>query len=141
VRIVIDTNVLISATFWTGKPRQLFNRVLKREFVFLTSEILLNELKEILIRTDKPFKLSEEEADYVVHRIRSAAVIVQTQSVVTICRDQDDNRVLECAIDGQADWILSGDAHLLELESFQGVRIGTVTDFFRSLEQHISPNS
>jgi len=59
VRIVIDTNVLISATFWTGNPKQLLNRVRKKEFVLLTSQILLNELKEILIRPDKPFKLSE----------------------------------------------------------------------------------
>jgi len=106
-------------------------------YVFLTSEILLKELKEILIRADKPFNLSEEEADFVVHRIRSLAVIVQTQIVVRICRDEEDNRVLECAIDGRADWILSGDAHLLELQSFQGVRIGTVADFFRCIEQQI----
>jgi putative PIN family toxin of toxin-antitoxin system len=129
VRIVIDTNVLISATFWTGNPKQLLNRVRKEEFVILTSQILLNELKEILIRPDKPFKLSEEEAEHVVNRIRSLAEIVRTHSFVKICRDEQDNRVLECAIDGGADWIISGDAHLLELQSFQGVRIGTVGDF------------
>jgi putative PIN family toxin of toxin-antitoxin system len=135
VRIVIDTNVLISATFWTGNPKQLLNRVRKKEFVLLTSQILLNELKEILIRPDKPFKLSEEEAEHVVNRIRSLAELVRTHSFVKICRDEQDNRVLECAIDGGADWIISGDAHLLELQSFQGVRIGTVGDFLSCIGQ------
>ena len=135
MRIVIDTNVLISATFWTGNPKQLLNRVRKKEFVLLTSQILLNELKEILIRPDKPFKLSEEEAEHMVNRIRSLAEIVRTHSFVKICRDEQDNRVLECAIDGGADWIISGDAHLLELQSFQGVRIGTVGDFLSCIGQ------
>ena len=135
MRIVIDTNVLISATFWTGNPKQLLNRVRKKEFVLLTSQILLNELKEVLIRPDKPFKLSEEEAEHVVNRIRSLAEIVRTHSFVKICRDEQDNRVLECAIDGGADWIISGDAHLLELQSFQGVRIGTVGDFLSCIGQ------
>ena len=135
MRIVIDTNVLISATFWTGNPKQLLNRVRKKEFVLLTSQILLNELKEILIRPDKPFKLSEEEAEHVVNRIRSLAEIVRTHSFVKICRDEQDNRVLECAVDGGADWIISGDAHLLELQSFQGVRIGTVGDFLSCIGQ------
>jgi len=135
VRIVIDTNVLISATFWTGNPKQLLNRVRKKEFVLLTSQILLNELKEILIRPDKPFKLSEEEAEHVVSSIRSIAEIVRTHSFLKICRDEPDNRVLECAIDGGADWIISGDAHLLELQSFQGVRIGTIGDFLSYIGQ------
>ena len=137
MRIVIDTNVLISATFWTGNPKQLLNRVRKKEFVLLTSQILLNELKEILIRPDKPFKLSEEEAEHVVNSIRSLAEIVRTHSFVKICRDEQDNRVLECAVDGGAEWVISGDAHLLELQSFQGVRIGTVGDFLSSIGQQV----
>ncbi len=56
MRAVIDTNVLISATFWTGKPKQLLNKVRRGEVIFLTSEVLLDELKEILVRADKSFK-------------------------------------------------------------------------------------
>jgi putative PIN family toxin of toxin-antitoxin system len=63
VRVVIDTNVLISANFWTGKPKQLLNRVRHQEITFVTSNDLLNELKEILIRRDKPFHLSDNEAE------------------------------------------------------------------------------
>lgn len=62
MRGVIDTNVLISAIFWSGKPKQIVNMVRRGEIKFLTSRILLDELKEILVRDDKPFRLSEGEA-------------------------------------------------------------------------------
>ena len=51
MRVVIDTNVLISAIFWTGKPKQILNKVRRAEILFLTSGILLEELKEVLIPT------------------------------------------------------------------------------------------
>jgi putative PIN family toxin of toxin-antitoxin system len=78
MRIVMDTNVLISATFWTGKPKQLLNQVRHQKVTLITSESLLDELKEVLMRQDKPFKLSGEEAGRVVTAIRNLAEIVQT---------------------------------------------------------------
>ena len=132
---VIDTNVLISAIFWTGRPKQLLNKIRHGEITFLTSQILLDELNEILVRADKPFKLSEKEAEQVVETMRNLAEVIQPRSRVSICGDEDDNRVLECAIDGRAEWIISGDQHLLELQSFQGVEIVTVGDFLNQLER------
>jgi putative PIN family toxin of toxin-antitoxin system len=105
------------------------NKVRKRELVFVTSQVLLNELRQILVRTDKPFNVSDEAANRILHSITDLAEIVQPASSVTTCRHEQDNRVLECAIDGKADWIISGDRHLLELQSFQKVTIGTVADF------------
>lgn len=129
MRVVIDTNVLISATFWTGKPKQLLNKVRHGEVMFLTSVILLDELKEILIREDKPFKLSAKEAERIVTAMRDLAEVVQAHTQVIICQDEKDNRVLECAVDGGAECIISGDSHLLELRSFKGIRIMTVAEF------------
>jgi len=132
VRVVIDTNVLLSATFWTGKPKQLLNKVRRREITFLTSEILLSELKEVLVRQDKPFKLSENEAERILKALREIAEIVRTDSQVTICEDDSDNRVLECATDGSAECIFTGDVHLLSLRDFQGTKIVTVREFLGS---------
>ncbi|MBI3016214.1 MAG: putative toxin-antitoxin system toxin component, PIN family [Candidatus Tectomicrobia bacterium] len=137
MRIVVDTNVLISAAFWTGKPKELLNRVRQRRLTFLTSEVLLDELREVLVREDKPFKLSAEEAARVVAAMRDIAEIVQPHSRVTICQDDQDNRVLECAMDGSAECIISGDLHLLGLKSFQGIQIMTVSDFL----SHSGPRS
>ena len=132
MRVVIDTNVLLSATFWTGKPKQLLNKVRRREITFLTSEILLSELKEVLVRQDKPFKLSENEAERILKALREIAEIVRTDSQVTICEDDSDNRVLECATDGSAECIITGDVHLLSLRDFQGAKIVTVREFLGS---------
>ena len=129
MRVVIDTNILISATFWSGKPKQLLNQIRRGQITFLTSDILLTELKEVLTREDKPFKLSVREASRVLTHLRTLAEIIEPHNLVTTCRDEADNRVLECAIDGRADWIVTGDTDLLDLKNFQGVKITTVADF------------
>lgn len=129
MRIVIDTNVLISTIFWTGKPKQLLNQVRHQKVTFITSENLLDELKEVLVRQDKPFKLSDGEAERIITAMRNLAEIVRTHSQVTVCHDERDNKVIECAIDGKAECIISGDFHLLGLGSFKGVKIMTVSDF------------
>lgn len=133
MRAVIDTNVLISAIFWPGKPKQLLNQVRRRQITFLTSEVLLTELKQVLTRADKPFRLSEEKARRVLASIRDSAEVVLPHSTVTRCRDEADNRVLECALDGRADWIITGDTDLLELHPFEGIKITNVADFLRTV--------
>lgn len=129
MRVVIDTNVLISAIFWTGKPKKILNKVRRGEMTFLTSEFILEELRKVLVREDKPFKLSEEEAERVVTAMSDLAEVVNILSHVTVCQDENDNRVLECAIDGNADCIITGDFHLIQLGSFQNTKIMTVSDF------------
>jgi putative PIN family toxin of toxin-antitoxin system len=133
VRAVIDTNVLISAIFWPGKPKQLVNQVRLGKITFLTSQPLLSELEEVLTREDKPFKLSEGEAQRVLAAVRNLAEVVQPHSLVKRSRDETDNRVLECALDGRADCIITGDRHLLELRSFEGIKITTVANFLRTI--------
>ncbi len=73
--------------------------------------------------------MTAEEAERIVSKTRDLAEIVQTLSHVTACPDERDNRVLECAIDGEAELIISGDAHLLDLELFRSVKIKNVSDF------------
>ena len=135
MRVVIDTNVLISAIFWTGKPKHLLNQVRLGKLTFLTSIALLAELKEILTRKDKPFKLSVVEAEQVVAAMRDLAEIVEPRQRLSICQDEDDNRVLECALEGRAEWIITGDLHLLRLQSLQGVPIVTVAGFLSQYEE------
>ena len=93
MRIVIDTNVLISAIFWTGKPKQLLNRVRHQVITFVTSNDLLDELKRILMRRDKPFRLSDGEADQVVEAMRELSEVVKIHSRISVCHDEMDNKV------------------------------------------------
>ena len=70
-----------------------------------------------------------------IRAIQDLTLIVQPHSHLSVCRDESDNRVLECAVDGQADYLVSGDIHLLELQTFRGVDILTVRDFLDLLGQ------
>ena len=133
MRAVIDTNVLISGVFWSGKPKQILNQARRGKFVFLTSEILLAELRQVLTRKNRPFKLSEVEAQRVSGHIRTLAEIIAPHHAITVCRDDADNRVLECAVDGRADWIVTGDSDLPDLEDFQGIKIVTVAGFLNAV--------
>jgi len=135
MRVVIDTNILISATFWAGKPKQLLNAVRRGEVSFLTSEILLEELEEVLTAEDKPFKLKKEEAGRVVDHLRKLAEVVSIESAVSVCRDDKDNCVLECARDGEANYVVTGDSDLLDLEPFEGVKIVKVADFLEVIQK------
>ena len=132
MRVVIDTNVLISATFWTGSPKRLLNRVRQGRLVFLTSDLILEELKTVLMRQDKPFKLTDQEARKVVDAIAELAEKVSVRQTLTVCKHEADNRILECAAQGKADYIITGDNHLLGMKSFGGTQIVTVTDFLNA---------
>lgn len=135
MRVLIDTNVVISGTFWPGKPKRLLNAVRRREIIYITSETLLEELREILTDPEKPFRLSEEEAWKVVDALTALATLVSPTSQISVCRDEDDNRVLECALDGGVDYIVTGDSDLLDLESFEGIKIVNVSDFLQLYER------
>ena len=111
------------------------NKVRRAEILFLTSGILLEELREVLIEKEKPFNLSEEEAERIIVEMRELSEIIQTHTQEAVCSDEKDNRVLECAIDGGAEFIVTGDVHLLKLNPFKGIRVTTVTDFLKCCEE------
>jgi len=131
MRVLIDTNVMISGTFWPGKSKVLLNAVRRGEITCVTSETLLEEFREILTDPQRPFRLSAQDASRIVDAWRSVATVIAPTSHVAVCRDPDDNRVLECALDGQAEYIITGDKDLLDLEEFQGMRIINVADFLQ----------
>jgi len=135
MRVVIDTNVLISGIFWSGKPKILLNKARRGEITSVISEVLLNELKDILTREDKPFRLTRSEADRIVSSVRIISDIILPISKVSVCRDEDDNRVLECALDGNAEYIVTGDSDLLDLREYQGIAILRVADFLKTIER------
>ncbi|MBU0568244.1 putative toxin-antitoxin system toxin component, PIN family [bacterium] len=123
VKVVIDTNVYISGTFWSGKPKKIINMAKRREISVVTSQGLLEELKDVLTREDKDFRLSEEEADKIIGNIRSYAELVKPTQQVTVCRDTKDNKVIECAIEGRADYIVSGDPDLKVLREYKDIQM------------------
>ncbi len=131
-RVVLDTNVYISAFMFGGLPGSLLDLAFLKSFTLITSPALLDELDEKL---QGKFEVSRGDAAYLLARLQAIAQVVRPRRVLNIiAEDPDDNRVLECAVQGRADVIVTGDRHLLKLKSYQTISILTVRQFLDSIE-------
>ena len=131
MRIVLDTNVYISGLLVPdGTPGKILRLFERTDFILLTSQPILDELHGKLIRK---FGYSKKDAEHVVSEIEREAEKIYTVSLVeAIPNDPTDNRILECALDGFADIIVSGDKkHLQRLGEFDGIPILSPAEFLR----------
>jgi len=136
-RVVADTNVLISAVMFGGIPDRFLRAGLALQFQLVTSGGLLEEFDRKL-RTE--FHQPPLEADEICEKIASVADIVSpSRRISAVLKDPDDDRVLECAMDGHADCIVSGDRHLLDMKSCEGIRILTIRQFMDAFDEGFSP--
>jgi uncharacterized protein len=133
VRIVLDTNVVVSALFWIGKPRQILQHVEQGRISLCTSPWLIAELYDVIQRPKlrKQLRRSNTTADETIAAyIRDVETVVQpTQVVKRIAADPDDDHVLACALAAKADYIVSGDRHLRDLKIYQDIPILNAADF------------
>ena len=139
MRVVLDTNILVSYVLVPiGKPGQLLLQCKNGEFELLLSKPILEECAKVLrykrIRTRH--KLDDEQIDQAVTDIGALAAIISVNiELDAVPEDPKDNMVVECALAGGADYIVSGDRHLLDLGEYEGIRIVTPSDFLRVLDQ------
>jgi putative PIN family toxin of toxin-antitoxin system len=124
IRVVFDTNVLVSAIVFGGPPQALLVAAAGGAFPLYSSGPLKSELFEVLER----FKLTAEELRDLEHRLAFWQV-VQPAEEISACSDSDDNRVLECAVECGASHIVTGDGALLALDPFRGIRIVRAASF------------
>ena len=133
VRYVFDTNVIVSALlFENGNPSKAFRYALKYGEVLLSSE-LLEELSEVLGREKFDRFITREERDEFLETFVERALLIEIVETVQECRDPKDDKILELALNGQADAIVSGDKDLLVLNPFRDVRIVTAEEFLRTV--------
>jgi putative PIN family toxin of toxin-antitoxin system len=129
LRVVADTNVFISALMFGGLPGSFLDLALLESFTLVTSVALLDE------KLRKKFELSPEDADLIRARLEKTAEVVNPEvSLSVISDDPDDDRVLECAVTGRVDYVVSGDRHLLRLGSFVGIPIMSARQFLESTD-------
>lgn len=129
-RYVFDTNILVSAYGFGGRPAQLMRAAILGDIELVTSPPLLAELARVL--ADKmEFDVAHVEA--VVGQLGRVADVIRPDTRISVIADEPDNRVLECAVAGSADAIVSGDGHLLELGEFRGIRILRAADVLRDI--------
>ena len=121
-RVVLDTNVTIAALFWKGHPRTIYDLVHDKKFTMLLSPDMENEFIRVL--GYPKFGLSPNEMQPFIKNLRRIAELLKTTTRISvITSDPTDNIFLECALDGCADYVVSGDKHLLKLGVFSGIKI------------------
>lgn len=126
MRLVLDTNVLISAAFWKGPEWRLLQACLKGRHQLATSPFILDELRRVM--ADKFDVPDDDVGQYVMLLVRAAILVEPAAELDVVKADPSDNRILEAALDCKADAIVTGDRHLLELGEYEGIRICRTTD-------------
>lgn len=129
-KVILDTNILISALGWKGNPRAIFNKVINGKIELIISFKQIGELLRVM---EYPkFKFSKEQKDRFLSILLEVSTLVTTTSKLDIIKeDPDDNLILEPANEMKIDYIISGDEHLLKLKEFKGTKIVTAKQFLQ----------
>jgi hypothetical protein len=135
-RIVFDTNVYVSAFLYGGKPKQVLELALAGQVQLLISMPLKLELQRVL--RDK-FCFTPRELALNTDTLWKQAEWIDPRRRLNLCPDEPDNRVLECAMEGHADFIVTGDRDLLNLPAIEGLAILTPAAFLSRWSQSEPP--
>lgn len=132
MKVVLDTNILISAfVFPGGPPEDVFRAALEGRIELVTSPPRLAELGRVL---SSKFGWEPSVAEEAVAQVaRIGTVVRPEETLAEIAEDPDDDRVLEAALEGRADVIVSGDRHLLRLRTWRGIKVEKAAPFLRGL--------
>ena len=126
MRVVLDANVFVSALISSrGAPAQVLAAWLTGRFDVVISAAILQELQRVLAydRLRKYARVRESSAEFVELIAGQAVWVEPAEAINVIVDDPTDNRYLECAVDGNAQYVVSGDRHLLQVETYEGIRV------------------
>ncbi len=122
MRIVLDTNILIAAALKGQLAEDILDMAAtSRILIFITSEDILEELQEKLLNK---FDWSKERVEFFMNELKQITETTTiTEKITVVTRDPDDNKILECALAGKADLIVTSDQDLLKLKTFRGIGV------------------
>lgn len=131
MRVVLDTNVLVSALVGHGKPRRLLTKLFEGHEI-VSSKQMLAELGDVLSR--RKFGFTRHQIDeFLLIMVKGSILATIVECPKIIEEDPDDDVVLATALEGRAEFLVSGDKHLLSLREFRGIRIVTVREMLETL--------
>jgi len=125
-RVLLDTNVVVSALVFGGKPGHILSLLLEKKFRAIASPILFAEIEDVI---NKKFPLSGEDLRLFRKQTQKTFEIVNPKETISLLKDDADNRILEAAVEGKCQYIITGDKELLSLREFKGIKIVRVTEF------------
>ena len=139
LRVVADTNQFVSGLINDHGPSASLLRAWRQhKFVLIISDDIIEEVRRVLNypRIARKYKLEDAHIDSFLSLLEHEAVILRhLPKLKVIKEDPDDDKFLSCAVQGKADYIISGDSHLLELKSYQKIPIITVSNFMQLLHK------
>jgi len=132
LRVVIDTNVFVSGLTFKGKPREVLDLIWRGDMEACVSSFILKELEETL-KVD--FSWNRDQIKHAIEKIKAKTILIQPKNKVWVIKGKDDdNRILECAIEGKVQYLISGDRkHLLSLKEYQMIKILSPAEFLKLL--------
>lgn len=137
MKITVDTNVLISATFWYGASDKIMSKVEAKEIQLILSEEIIKEYAQVLEYKEIQDKIKDKklEMKLTLKKIISISKIVMSKQKLDVVKDDpDDNKVLGCALACKAEYIVTQDKHLLKLKQFKGIKIVIPKEFLELLK-------
>jgi putative PIN family toxin of toxin-antitoxin system len=133
MRIVLDANILISAFFWGGNPRKVLERVIAQKDELFISKFILEETENVMSRPK--FHANKEDIDYFINSLEEIGnKIIPKKLKKYGSRDKTDNKYIECGLTANADYIISGDIHLLEIKKYGNIKIINAKDYLDLVE-------
>lgn len=135
MRITVDTNILISATFWTGASDKILEKAEKKEIEIVLSKEIMEEYVRVLNYKEIQDKIKDKnlEMNRTVEKITAIAKFVEPKQKFKVVKDDEtDDKFIDCAVEGKVDYLVSRDKkHLLVLKEFQGIKIVSPEEFLR----------
>ncbi len=129
MRVVLDTNIFISGIHWTGSSEKILRTWMNNEFELVSSLPIIEGLVRILMSFKVP--LEPDDISWWKTLILEKSILVIPTKKVSIVTDPDDNKFVEAALEGKAEYIVSQDKHLLVLKEYQGIKILHPNDFLK----------
>ena len=128
MKIVLDTNVLISGIFFSGPPHLILQAWRQSRVTFAVSEEILDEYHRVARELSRKYPVIDLNG--ILHLITVQSKLIDPGlHPVTICDDPDDNKFIECALAGGIDKIVSGDKHLLKISGYRNIQVFKPGDF------------
>lgn len=138
MRIVADTNTVVSGLLWDGPPRQLIDAARARRISLYSSAVLAAEFAEVIAREQFARRIRAaglSAAELVADYMRLARLVVPAHITPKVAADPDDDQVLACALAAHAEVIVSGDKQLRNLKNYQGIPILSATQALQLVAQ------
>ncbi|MBL7169972.1 MAG: putative toxin-antitoxin system toxin component, PIN family [Candidatus Aenigmarchaeota archaeon] len=139
MKLVLDTNTIISGFLWKGNEFHLIKKIEEEKIELFLTEEILEEIKDVISRKkfEELLKEAELTPEDILTKVTSMAKIIEPIEKLNVVKDDpDDNKFLECAISCKANYIISGDKHLLKLKEYEKIPIIRTSKILKIIKEN-----